>query len=325
MLTNNIRLRRPGFIIALLAQLVFIASLVRAIINATHSDGDISEFVRKLLPAGNCLCESSTVFDCRLSREDGHWNTHMPETTNTGSSQGAWRFQHGRDDSDIGMSEDKCTAAFPGLFEEVYRAVGLRAEQQKKVSLADLDAITIERGRVRAMIINGTIRILEAKQPHDDHRKKALATLYSIHRAISTRPKAIPDIEFVFSIDDMVDCPSQPVWTLARRSQDQNLWLMPDFGFWAWDLDDIGTIDDVSEQIERDEEAAGWDSKIRKLVWRGKLQMLPMLRRALLDASRGKSWSDVAGLKPGATPENYIGAAEQCKYMFLAHAEGMYP
>jgi hypothetical protein len=39
--------------------------LVNAIIRATLSDTNISEFVRKLLPAGNCLFEPSTVFECQ--------------------------------------------------------------------------------------------------------------------------------------------------------------------------------------------------------------------------------------------------------------------
>jgi Glycosyl transferase family 90 len=176
----------------------------------------------------------------------------------------------------------------------------------------------------RAMIVGGKLRILESKHMDDDHRKKGLAILHSIYRSIFTDGRPIPNIEFIFSIEDMVKHPTQPLWTLSRRSQDHNLWLMPDFGFWSWDMQDLGTIDDVVEQVTRFEASTDWASKIQKLVWRGKPQMLPKLRRALIDASKDKSWGDVAGLIPGPSPipENYISAADQCKYMFLAHAEG---
>lgn len=325
MLLTGIRFRRLSIvtIISLLAQLALIACLIWAIILSTNSDEHFPELLRKLRPAGNCLCESSTVFDCKWTQSLRPSNNALV-TGATDTTEEAWQFKHGRDDDDLGMSEDRCNAAFPGLFEEVHRAVGWRIEQGRNVTRADLDAVTIERGRIRAMIVDGKIRVLEASHSFDDHRKRALATLYSIHRAISADPKAIPNIEFIISLDDMVDTPSQSIWALTRRSQDQNLWLVPDFGFWSWDLDDIGAIDDVAEQIIRDEGTTGWDAKIQKLVWRGTTKMLPKLRGALLDASRGKTWGDVAALTPGSPPKNYLGAADQCKYMFLAHAEGVY-
>ena len=324
MLVTNLRFRRINFVtaVSILAQLTLIASLIWAIILATHSDDHLPELLRKLRPAGNCLCESSTVFDCGWTR-DQHTSNISPETKTTGATEGGWQFQHGRDDLDFAMSEYKCNAAFPGLFEEVHRAVGWRVEQGSNVSLAELDAMTIERGRVRVLIIDGQIRVLEASHSYDDQRKRALANLYSMHRAISADPKSIPNIEFIMSVDDMVDTPTQAVWALDRRPSDQNLWLMPDFGFWSWDIKDIGAIEDIAEQIIRDEEARGWDDKIHKLVWRGTTTMLPKLRNALIEASSGNSWSDVAALTSGAPPGNYISSADQCKYMFLAHAEGM--
>jgi hypothetical protein len=70
---------------------------------------------------------------------------------------------------------------------------------------------------------------------NSDHRKKDIATLQSLYRAISVLPdrNGIPNIEFVVSVEDMAEYPSEPFWALARRPQDDNLWLMPDFGFWS--------------------------------------------------------------------------------------------
>jgi hypothetical protein len=234
---------------------------------------------------------------------------------------GGWKFQHQRDSLNFGLTGEQCEIAFPGLFEEIYRAVGFRRDQGSNVSLADLDAIEAGRGTTRAMIVDGKLRVLEAMHPDEIQRKKGLAILYSINRAISIDGRTTPDIEFVFSIDDMVENPRQPIWTVSRRSQDHNLWLMPDFGFWSWDVQDLGTISDIIEQIIMNEAVTEWGAKHQKLVWRGQLQMLPRLRRALLDASRGKAWSEVKALIPGLSG-NYIGAADQCRYMFIAHAEG---
>jgi len=151
--------------------------------------------------------------------------------------------------------------------------------------------------------------------------------LQSIYRSISTDGRSISNIEFVLSIEDKVEHPNQSIWTLSRRPYDERLWLMPDFGFWSWDLQDLGPFDSVVEQVIRDEKYSDWDSKIQKLVWRGKMPMAPKLRRALLDASKDKPWSDVEGLVTGDSHvmENYISAADQCKYMFLAHVEGEIP
>jgi hypothetical protein len=326
MLAKLFRFRRAAIIaivIHLLGIVALIVYLVLAIIRATHSDTDISGFVKKLLPAGNCLCESNTVFDCGLSIEA---LKKEPTTDVDAQSQWSteWQFDYARDSLNFGLTREQCNVAFPGYFEEVHRAVEARSRRPNIVTVDELDAIEISRGMGRAMIVDGKLRVLESKHLDEDHRKKGLAILYSIYRAISADGRSIPNVEFVFSIEDMVKHPSQPIWSLSRRTQDSNLWLMPDFGFWSWDLQDLGTLDDVVEQVTRYEASTAWTAKIQKLVWRGKPQMLPKLRRALLDVSKDKPWSDVAGLIPGPSPvpENYISAADQCKYMFLAHAEG---
>jgi hypothetical protein len=103
---------------------------------------------------------------------------------------------------------------------------------------------------------------------------------------------------------------------------------MPDFGFWSWDLEDLGPFDEVASQIIDDEVYGNntWENKLPLLFWRGKMSMSPKLRRELVAASQGQSWSAVESLLPSIpqTPErgNYVSASEQCKYRFIAHAEG---
>lgn len=171
--------------------------------------------------------------------------------------------------------------------------------------------------------------VIEVNMWDSDHRKKVVGTLQSIYRAISIVPdcRSIPNIEFVFVVEDMPDNPAAPLWALARRPQDKHSWLMPDFAFWSWDLPDLGPYDEVVSQMEMDEVGGGgWDSKTPKLFWRGKLPMAPRLRNELVAVTQGKLWSDVEPLVPavrhGIEKPNYAGAADQCKFMFIAHAEG---
>jgi hypothetical protein len=159
------------------------------------------------------------------------------------------------------------------------------------------------------------------------NRQKAVGTLAALHRAIvsSRSRRSIPNIEFVFTVEDLPAEPEKPLWALARRAQDEDLWLIPDFGFWAWDMPQIGTLAEVAAEATERETIEPWDSKIEKLVWRGKVTMAPKLRRALIDAAKGKPWSDVGQVK-WSNPdfrEQFLGPVDQCNYMFIAHAEGM--
>jgi hypothetical protein len=113
---------------------------------------------------------------------------------------------------------------------------------------------------------------------------------------------------------------AHPLWVLARRSRDDNLWLMPDFGFWSWNVDGVGAYESVATEVMDREQHERWEDKEKKLVWRGKLSYAPKLRRALAGAAEGKSWSAVSGRK-----EDYMSPADQCRYMFIAHAEGNLP
>jgi len=162
------------------------------------------------------------------------------------------------------------------------------------------------------------------------HRKKAIAALYAIHRSIVSMPHrgATPNIEFVFTIEDMARDPSKPLWVLARRTQDRNLWLMPDFGFWSWNVREIGPWTEVLSEVVRREEYEPWETKKKKLIWRGKLAYAPKLRRALLDATKNKPWSAVSAIQwhdPHSMEVDFLGPVDQCGYLFIAHAEGMAP
>lgn len=169
--------------------------------------------------------------------------------------------------------------------------------------------------------------IIETYLVDNVNRQKAIASLSALYRSVLAAPLTIdiPNIEFVFSVEDLPAQPTKPMWSLARRVQDHNLWLIPDFGFWSWDMPSLGTIDEVANEAIERESIEPWDQKQEKLVWRGKITFAPKLRRALLDAAKGKQWSDVGQLKwtDPNFKEQFLGPVDQCNYMFIAHAEGM--
>jgi hypothetical protein len=137
----------------------WILYLVRAIIGATKEEGiEAFEVVRKLMPAGTCLCEFSAQFNCGdvLSvleeKENGKGSEEEEE-------EEEWRFVYERDGGDFGLEEGQCDVAFPGLFEDVKRAV--KQNDKKNIEKDELDDVIFERGMVRAMIYDRKVCCVE--------------------------------------------------------------------------------------------------------------------------------------------------------------------
>ncbi|KAJ5089070.1 hypothetical protein N7532_007754 [Penicillium argentinense] len=192
----------------------------------------------------------------------------------------------------------------------------------------NLDAITIQPGMARAFISQGNLHVVAARAKGEDHRRKILGVLSSIHRAlVADRDRAAQrDIEFVFSVEDKVEDvtnPEHPVWVFARTPTEEGVWLIPDFSFWAWDNPNnyIGPYDQVVDRIQRLD--IPWDEKKPQLVWRGKPSFAPKLRRALMEAARDKPWGDVKQVE-WSTGTNVLKMEDHCHYMFIAHVEGVY-
>ncbi|KAK2740937.1 hypothetical protein FQN57_005941 [Myotisia sp. PD_48] len=287
-----------------------------------NSDKDnIPPLLTQLIPAGHCTCATSTTFSCGGCLASISLN--KPETT----SPSKWTFQPDRDKNNIGLDQRKCELSFPGLFEDVKRAVRFWEEG---IPGEAVNTIKLSNGMAKARIQNGELYILEVRSAQNDHRRKILAILSSIHRALSAHPK--PDSEkpwnfdFVFSVEDRVQDVggrNHPIWVLGRKASEEAVWLIPDFGFWAWEnlSNSLGPYSEVVERINTNELGLGWDSKTPKLVWRGKLSFAPKLRRGLLDAARNKPWGDVKELI-WSRKDNFISMEDHCKYMFIAHVEG---
>lgn len=295
---------------------------------AINSDrDDISPLLNQLIPAGHCACQSATVFECQSCLEPLNVETNVTDADE-------WSFEYGRDDRNAGLSEDQCSVAFPGLFEDVER--GARYwKDNGNIPKSRLDEVDLQPGMTRAMIYKGDLYIVSSSSKGEDHRRKTLATLSAMHRALAAMPlrRTAPDIEFIFSVEDKasdVVGVGYPIWVFARKPSEASLFLMPDFGFWAWDNmingqnNEIGSYDDVVEKVKQVEQGVTFAEKEAKLVWRGKLSFAPKLRRTLLDVARGQQWSAVKELN-WKVKQNYMTLEDHCKYQYIAHVEGTEP
>ncbi|KLJ10407.1 hypothetical protein EMPG_14221 [Blastomyces silverae] len=281
---------------------------------------NIHPIITQLIPAGHCTCEHSTTFNCTSCLTPFDYPIRM------GLEPPQWAFQYGRDDRNEGLSRSQCTAAFPGLFEDINRAVQYW-KPRGGITRKQVNGINLRKGMARGMIYGGELYVIETRAAQDDHRRKILGIFSSIHRAISATSGSLPDIEFIFSIEDRLDDimgSGQPLWTLGRKASEESVWLMPDFGFWAWHNPSviIGTYSEVVEKIKKQENAIPWTMKERKLVWRGSLTFAPKLRRRLLEVARGKTWGDVKELVWSRKNNLIISMEDHCRYMFIAHVEG---
>lgn len=321
------RRRFPGvsdivtFLFVATCALLFL--LICSILYGTRTENPrLPGLVKEVLPAGRCLCEFSANFQCDTCLDCASNQAILIENV---TEADPWTFDYKRDRNDFGLNEEQCQSAFPGQYEDIERAVKVR-RRWGKVTEQDLSSFDLTKGMVRAMIYNRELYIIETYLVDNVNRQKAIGTLSAMYRSVLAAPLTIdiPNIEFVFSVEDLPAQPTKPMWSLARRVQDHNLWLIPDFGFWSWDMPSLGTLDEVANEAIERESIEPWDQKQEKLVWRGKITFAPKLRRALLDAAKGKQWSDVGQLKwtDPNFKEQFMGPVDQCNYMFIAHAEG---
>ncbi|KAJ5669888.1 hypothetical protein N7462_010958 [Penicillium macrosclerotiorum] len=296
-------------------------TVILAIWYAMNSDRDyIHPLLTQLIPAGHCACQTSTTFQCSTCVSCADTSTLQL------SASPSWKFEYPRDARNEALDQAQCQAAFPGLFEDIARGGRYWRAHGGGLATEDLDTIKIQPGMARAFISRGHLHVVAARAMGEDHRRKILGVLSSIHRALAADPERVSrrDIEFVFSVEDKVEDvtnPDYPIWVFARTPTEEGVWLMPDFSFWAWDNPDnyIGPYDQVVDRIMRMD--IPWDEKKPQLVWRGKPSFAPKLRRALIEAARDQPWGDVKQVD-WTTGSNVLRMEDHCHYMFIAHVEG---
>lgn len=217
----------------LLASLILPALAIYTIWYSMNSDKDnIPAFLLQVIPAGHATCEKATIFQCSSCLEQ-NWATNRNDTD-------IWSYQYGRDDRNEGLSESQCQVAFPGLFEDIHQGTNYwQHRRQTTIAPRMLDRIDVKHGMTRAMIFNGDLYIIQSRSMGEDHRRKTLAALSSMYRALSATGdrRSLPNIEFVFSVEDkatdVTSIKTEPLWVLARKASEQSFFLLPDFGLWV--------------------------------------------------------------------------------------------
>ncbi|RDW74591.1 DUF821 domain protein [Aspergillus mulundensis] len=259
--------------------------------------------------------------------------------TNGGATENStWEFNVHRDGNNHGLSESQCLSAFPKLFVELERTAEFWAANDG-IAYKDVDDVARGggvdgngNGLVGAAIKDGELYILDyGPQPYTFTRGKA--TLHSLHRALSAYPDrhTLPDIEFVLTTDDFSTPTStgnrqSPIWSYTKRpdAPDTGIWLMPDFGYWAWpEVAQVGEYKDVRRRISTIDEGLPFSAKKKQLLWRGSVAANPEIRNGLLEAARGKTWGSLKEVKWDDDQQaNLMPIEDHCTYAFLAHTEG---
>ena len=241
---------------------------------------------------------------------------------------GDWQFDYERDGLNYGLSEEQCSIAFPSLTKEVDRAVEYRQDVAGKIKLSEVDVSWRGDGIVRAMIHKNQLYLIDPHGVSDpNHRPRALATMNSIHRAITAYPDVLPDIEFSFTTHDAAlyhRHENATTWAYSRQAHEESLFLMPDYGMWGWP--DVGLRSYAELQAILDHEEDDFLDKIPKILWRGSLDVGSRdVRQGLVDHSKGYDWSDVLVLdwsNKTNMDERMLNMVDHCGYMFLAQTEG---
>ncbi|KAK5192133.1 hypothetical protein LTR92_008080 [Exophiala xenobiotica] len=230
---------------------------------------------------------------------------------------GRWKYE--RDAENLMLNSHQCEQAFPGLFQEVERPVNGR--KHSPITLEELDSNPQQNGYVRAMIYDQQLYVIATA---GGIYSRELATLHALHRAILSSPEPLPNIEFAFNTDDRI--PSVAIWGYARRTEDTNIWLIPDFGHWSWPETKVGSLREVQMKAALTEQIDGWSwsRKIPKILWRGATMGLE-LRERLLNVTADQPWADVKALTwrdKDSMANDLKSMPEHCQYKYLAHTEG---
>lgn len=247
----------------------------------------------------------------------------------TWHAQREWAYKYPRDARNYGLDEMQCLVAFPDLYQEIDRAVAWWKERGG-ITERELDVGWRGDGIVRAMIYDNQLYVIDAHNVFDhNHRPRALATLHSLHRAVMAHPGPLPNVEFTMTDHDapLIDQEdlNHTTWGYARLARQENLWLMPDFGYWGWPNVGLRSYTELQQNLVAEEE--DFHDKIPQVVWRGAVAGLGSqdVRSGLISASANQPWSDVQTLDWGNKTNiatRLLGMEDHCSYQFLAQTEG---
>ena len=120
---------------------------------------------------------------------------------------------------------------------------------------------------------------------------------------------------------------NKTIWALSRTADQEEIWLMPDFGYWSWPLNLVGGYEQIRQEIADTE--LQFHAKKKQALWRGAVKTNEY-REDLLRVTKDKEWADIKAIEwSGAADPTVsdgtkpLSMPEHCQYQFLVHTEGM--
>ncbi|KAE8216578.1 hypothetical protein CF327_g296 [Tilletia walkeri] len=251
-------------------------------------------------------------------------NAYAGEGLNSTSSDKVWVSGSGRTDlnyttpfnrDDLTMTEDECDAFFPGLWKDIDRSVDYYKKNPFTKEYLERSCDDNEFSQMRVVIFHNRLYIKMYKQSDFTRTQTTLALL---HQSIAASRERLPNVEFCM---DLQDWGHPGKFSLDRSPDQQDVWLMPDYGWYSW-KEHVGAYKEFREAAERVENEIGWEGKKNKLFWRGSMKVGRADREALVAAASGHDWSDVLPLNWGGDRKEWVSMADHCRWKFHGFPEG---
>lgn len=249
---------------------------------------------------------------------NGYGNVLLKDKANWYKSSQATKWQQYDspfNPDDLTMTQDECETFFPGLYKEIERSI----DYYTKEEIFNIDYLqescTGEDTHARVMIYNNHLYLKSYRQSDFTRSQAALALLYL---AVITSREKLPNIEFCIG---MSDWGSRGKFSLDRSTNQDDVWLMPDYGWFSWP-EHVGSYHDMREKSAKVESEIGWEKKKDKLLWRGSMKVGTTDRDSLLQVAKGYFWSDVEGVEWGNPTSHPISMEDHCRWKFLGFPEG---
>ncbi|KAK0541562.1 hypothetical protein OC835_000030 [Tilletia horrida] len=270
---------------------------------------------------------SSTVTGLAYKLRPAAWrrpNEYAGEGLKTVASSNEWVKGSGRPSlnydtpfnrDDLTLTEDECDAFFPGLWKDIERSVDYYTQHPFTKEYLERSCDDNEFSQLRVVVFNNRLYIKMYKQSDFTRTQTTLALL---HQAIMSSRELLPNVEFCM---DLQDWGHPGKFSLDRSPDQQDVWLMPDYGWYSW-KEHVGAYKEFREASERVENEIGWSGKKDKLFWRGSMRVGRADREALVAAASGHHWSDVQPLDWTGDRHEWVSMADHCRWKFHGFPEG---
>lgn len=147
---------------------------------------------------------------------------------------------------------------------------------------------------------------------------RSQAAMHLLHLAVMTSRERLPNVEFCVNL---VDWGSKGKFGLDRSPNLEDVWLMPDYGWFAWP-EHVGSYKDYRRRAAKVEQDVGWSGKSNKLFWRGSMKVGTADRESMKQMSDGHDWSDVKEVIWANGASNAVTMEDHCRWKFHGFPEG---